>query len=264
MKSFKILFASVLTLVTMLSGCGSMGTNVKIPMESEGKQYKLDARLYLPEGKKGPFPVVIFSHGGGYSGRQMHDFYHRAIGMFVEDGYAVIHANRRGYGRSEGGHNEPLCKRDTNESGLRAAVRDTLEVLEYVKNETLFDSSKVIFAGHSRGGMISTMTAASTPYVGVRGVISLAGGWTSCFPGFNHGALRFTSTLRKVKNLWLYSQGDSYFNEISMRGYVDTFTQAGGDVEFKMYPPSAGGHEIYDFPNYWKKDVQKFLEEVMK
>ena len=268
MKSFETLFVIlVVALVAMLSGCGSMGTSVKVPMESDGKQYKLDAKLYLPEGKKGPFPVVIFSHGSWYpNGRQISFNYSRAFNFFVEEmGYAVIYLYRRGYASSEGENNEPLCKRDTNESGLRAAVWDVRAALEYVKKEAVFDSSKVILAGHSRGGIISTVTAAFTPHEGIRGVVNIAGNWTTCFRNFNYEAIQATSAgKRKVKNLWLYSQGDTFANEIHARGYADTFTRVGGDVELKMYPPSAGGHDIYDYPNYWKKDMQKFLEEVMK
>ena len=63
-KSFRFFVLAVL--VSLTSACGSMGSQVWIPRESPmervGHKYNLDATLHLPEGKKGPFPVVILNH----------------------------------------------------------------------------------------------------------------------------------------------------------------------------------------------------------
>jgi dienelactone hydrolase len=264
MTRIKLAFVSIfLSLATFLSGCGSMGSQVSIPIESEGRTVNMDAALHLPDGKVGPFPVIIFSHGSAQPWERMAS-YQRAFDVFLEKGYAVLYFHRRGYGGSGGQHNEPICRSDTNESGLRAAVRDVGAVLKYVKTNGSLDSSRIVLAGQSRGGMLSTVAAAFFPGEGIRGVVSFSGGWTSCFREFNHGALKFTSRGAKVKNLWLYSQGDTYVSEEHARGYADTFTQVGGDLEFKMYPSSAGGHAIYDYPDYWKGDVSGFLEKIMR
>lgn len=267
MKLAKAFVLSITVALALLSaGCGSMGAQVWIPMESDGKQYKLEATLHLPEGKTGPFPVVIFSHGSWYpSSRQINFNYSRAFGFFLEEmGYAVLYFYRRGYASSEGELNEPLCRSATNESGLRAAVRDVQAAIQYAKKHPSLDSSRIGLAGHSRGGFLSTITAAFTPDDGIRGVVNIAGNWTTCSRNFNYAALKFTAGGRNVRNLWLYSQGDTFATETHARAYADTFKAAGGNLEFKMYPPNAGAHEIYDYPNHWKEDVRQFLEKVMK
>lgn len=267
MKTTSIRIVILAVLVSILSACGTMGAGVNIPMNDDGKRIELSASLYTPEGKKGPFPVVIFSHGSWYPDSRMIAFnYHNIFSFFEERGYAVLYVYRRGYGSSGGKNNEPLCKGSTNESGLRAAGADVQAALEYVKRNPSLDSSRIILAGHSRGGLLSTVVAAFIPDDGIKGVVNFSGNWTTCFRQFNYNALKFTSTglKKKVKNLWLYAEGDSFVNETQARGYAETFIQAGGNLEFKIYPLGAGGHDLYDHPSYWKKDVQSFLEKVMK
>lgn len=81
------------------------------PAMIEGKEYRLDARLYRPK-NTGRYPLIVFSHGrnGKNPSRDytMLDWYQSVCQSLASEGYAVVYFVRRGYGNSEGEGSSPV------------------------------------------------------------------------------------------------------------------------------------------------------------
>ena len=263
MKNLKSIFVvAILALTTLLYGCASIGSQVWIPRESEGQKYMLDATLHLPEGKKGPFPVFIFSHGALSPG--VVDTTTNAVTrFFLQEGFAVVLPMRSGHGASGGRNHEPTRDvGDTFYSGIRHAVDDLHAAVEYVKKNRLLDSTQIIVGGQSRGGILSVIYAARAGDPNIKGVINFVGNWYAVVPQLNNGIFREAGDRHKVPNLWLYGMADTYSPDSSIQGYLANFKQGGGIVDFKYYPSWAGGHFIVQNPLIWGNDVKEFLRTL--
>ncbi|NRA47460.1 MAG: alpha/beta hydrolase [Oligoflexales bacterium] len=79
----------------MLNACASLGDKVvalkDIPYAVSSKAQKLD--LYLPDHKSGPYPLLIFIHGGRFESGSKSDIDSQLLGL--EKGYAVASLNYR-------------------------------------------------------------------------------------------------------------------------------------------------------------------------
>ena len=139
------------------------------------KLIKLEATLYKPEGK-GPFPIVIFSHGS--TGRR---------------------------GMSEGIYDEPeYCGPGPAAQGIDNAITDTDAVVAYVKTLPFVDSSRILLSGISRGGFLSIIYASKQPK-GVFGVVNFVGGWLGdkCPGKFNQQSFESAGATLRIPALWL-------------------------------------------------------------
>jgi acetyl esterase/lipase len=115
--------------------------------------------LYYPETElSGKYPVVIYTHGGGWatgskkaaSGRTGMS---RAVRGLTEKGFCVASVDYR------------LCKKDSNVA-IRDCVTDAKDAIRYLSknSETLFvDTDRVFTFGDSAGGQIAQMLLLSSP-----------------------------------------------------------------------------------------------------
>lgn len=263
----KIANTAVLGITVVLAflsaGCGSVGSQLWIPMESEGQSYNLSATLDLPEEKKAPYPVVVLNHGGFGPG-QIPGSLDQAASFFVEQGFAVLRFWRSGHMSSGGRNHEPVSNvGDTFFSGLSHAKKDLDAVMRHVSKNPLLDSSRVVVGGRSRGGMLSVVYAAEASNPSIRGVINFAGNWWGDRGiDYTREAFEVAGAGHKVPNLWLYGKGDVYSSDNSIELYLNRFKQKGGLVDFKFYPAGSGGHYIVEYPSVWRKDVQDFLRRL--
>lgn len=125
--------------------------------------------LYKPEGA-GPFPALIWNHGSepNPSGGPQFD---SVAAIFVPAGYAVLAPLRRGHGASEGDYIQDRIEAMFRGSGADAAERlmvqlmegeqlsDQLAGLAYAKTLPFVDTTRLVVAGCSYGG-IQTLLAA--------------------------------------------------------------------------------------------------------
>lgn len=125
--------------------------------------------LYRPDGP-GPFPTLIWNHGSEQNpgGGPQFD---SVAAIFVPAGYAVLAPMRRGHGDSEGDYIQDRIRATFRESGAAAAERlmvqlmgseqlsDQLAGLAYAKTLAFVDTSRLVVAGCSYGG-IQTLLAA--------------------------------------------------------------------------------------------------------
>jgi dienelactone hydrolase len=125
--------------------------------------------LYRPDGP-GPFPTLIWNHGSepDPAGASQFD---SVAAIFVPAGYAVLAPVRRGQSESQGDYIQDRIAATFRQSGADAAERlmvqlmgseqlsDQLAGLAYAKTLAFVDTTRLVVAGCSYGG-IQTLLAA--------------------------------------------------------------------------------------------------------
>jgi fermentation-respiration switch protein FrsA (DUF1100 family) len=140
----------------------------------QAKDFKLAGTLLLPKNGKRPFPAVVMSTGSGQQTRDEPalpgiDKYRpfRQIAEFLAArGIAVLRADDRGVGDSGGF--DTLDKVTTFDfaDDVRAQVA-------YLRTRSDIDPTRISIVGHSEGGVIAPLVAASDPKLAA--IVLLAG-----------------------------------------------------------------------------------------
>lgn len=106
----------------------------------------------VPKGK-GPFPAILFFHGGGrYSNIQKlrNNLLNQPIHTrFLNEGFVTIASTRRPYWKTN----------DGSPSGFYDAVEDAALIVEKAKTLPGVDPDKIILYGGSGGGILAIVTA---------------------------------------------------------------------------------------------------------
>jgi carboxymethylenebutenolidase len=125
--------------------------------------------IYKPDGP-GPFPTVVWNHGSEPNPGRGPQF-DSVAAIFVPAGYVVVAPTRRGHGESQGTYIQDTIRATFQHSGEAAGERlmvelmgseqlsDQLAGLAYAKKLAFVDTTKLVVAGCSYGG-IETMLAA--------------------------------------------------------------------------------------------------------
>jgi alpha/beta superfamily hydrolase len=139
--------------------------DVKFTNEKAG--IGLAGTLTMPEGD-GPFPAVILITGSGSQNRNEELMGHKPFWVIADhlsrNGIAVLRYDDRGVGQSQG---SPL----NATSGDFATDADAAFL--YLRTRKEIDPESIGLAGHSEGGLIAPIVAASDPHIAF--IISLAG-----------------------------------------------------------------------------------------
>ncbi len=117
-----------------------------IPYGMQSEAQKLD--LYLPNEGEGPFPTIVYFHGGGFFMRDKSDDQCQAFLYLVKRGFAVASCNYR----------------LTGEAPFPANVYDTKTAVRFLRANAKkynLDPDKFVSAGQSAGGYLSAMLAAT-------------------------------------------------------------------------------------------------------
>lgn len=117
-----------------------------IPYASQSESQKLD--LYYPNEGEGPFPTIVYFHGGGFFMRDKLDDQCQAFLYLTRHGFAVASCNYR----------------LTVEAPFPACVYDTKAAVRFLRaNAEKYDLDPTRFAaaGQSAGGYLSAMLAAT-------------------------------------------------------------------------------------------------------
>ncbi|HOK25827.1 MAG TPA: alpha/beta fold hydrolase [Bacteroidales bacterium] len=127
----------------------------------------LSGTLTLPEGE-GPFPAAILITGSGPQNRDEAIMGHKPFLVLADyltrNGIAVLRYDDRGVGKSQGVYAEATTA---------DLATDAEAAFEFLKNHKNINPSAIGLIGHSEGGLIACITAASNP--GVAFIVSLAG-----------------------------------------------------------------------------------------
>ena len=151
---------------------------------------RLVAYVYRPV-KNDRREVVLYSHGStaswSRSPKEQGDAPPVAVlRFFLSRGYTVVAPMRRGRGESSGtyveecpvyaGRCSPADQVALGDRALREALLDTYTAIDQIVYRIVPRDSKIIAAGHSRGGFLSLILAGERPQA-VKGVVNFAGGW---------------------------------------------------------------------------------------
>ncbi len=128
---------------------------------------KLAGTLTLPK-KEGLFPVVILISGSGPQNRNEELLGHKPFlvlsDYLTRNGYAVLRYDDRGVAKSEG---------DFSKATSADLAADVSAAIEYCQSRKEINKVKIGLLGHSEGGMIAPMVAATNKNVAF--VIMMAG-----------------------------------------------------------------------------------------
>mgnify|MGYP000412344984 CR=1 FL=1 len=123
----------------------------------------IPAWLFVPDHGEGPYPVVMYIHGGPEG--QTRPFLSAILQYFVAQGYAVLAPNVRGsvgYGKHYA-HLDDVRKRMDSVADLASAV-------EWLKTQGNLDASRVAVYGGSYGGFMVLAALTSYPELFKAGV----------------------------------------------------------------------------------------------
>ena len=126
----------------------------------------LSGTLTIPEGE-GPFPAAVLITGSGAQNRDEAIMGHKPFLVIADwltrNGIAVLRYDDRGTGKSQGDY-----------AGANTAdlATDAEAALRFLKSHKSIKSSAIGLIGHSEGGLIACITAASDPDVAF--IVSLA------------------------------------------------------------------------------------------
>ncbi len=246
---------------------------IDIPIEVKGswgskEKLNLKATLFMPEGE-GPFPLMVFSHGGVRSSSdrmQVPSF--DLTSQFTKRGIAVIAPIRRGRGGSDGDLYDTQRECSESNKGLKNSLEDTDGVIKYMKYFPRIDFSELIFAGHSRGGVLSVALAEKYPQ-NAMAAINFSGGWwdkiadangSKC-SSFNNAVFKRSKKGKFTKEtLWVYGKWDQIVTQKMGEKYHKTYTKRGGDAKLHIDPN--GGHRLHNNAAIMSGPVSEYLESI--
>lgn len=100
--------------------------------------------IYLPDNGSGPFPVIVFIHGGAWCMGDKRDWQSRPFLALTQNGYAVVSINYR----------------LVHEARFPASLQDCKAAIRFLKanaQEYCLDSKRMGLAGDSAGGNLVLM-----------------------------------------------------------------------------------------------------------
>jgi alpha-beta hydrolase superfamily lysophospholipase len=142
-------------------------TSEEVTFTNNKFNIKLGGTLTIPAGP-GPFKAVIMITGSGPQNRNEELMGHKPFLVIADylsrNGIAVLRFDDRGVGKSQGNYAEATTA---------DLATDAEAAFEFLKNDPKINQREIGFVGHSEGGLIAPIVAASRSEVGF--IVSLAG-----------------------------------------------------------------------------------------
>jgi pimeloyl-ACP methyl ester carboxylesterase len=250
---------------------------------------RLVAYVYRPV-KNDRNEVVVYSHGStdawSRSPKEQGDAPAlAALRFFLSRGYTVVAPMRRGRGESSGTYVEecpvyagkcsPADQVALGDRALREALQDTYAVIDQIVYRIVARDSRIIAAGHSRGGFLSLILAGERPTL-VKGVVSFAGGWQAMndrvtLEDHQHrlavqaGPLARAAKQARAASIWIYADRDRFYNEAGRQGILKAWRDAGGKAEYILVTEHTlpNAHAIPSNATYWESPLDAFLKSLI-
>jgi dienelactone hydrolase len=242
---------------------------VMVPAVSGSRNIELETTIFKPPGD-GPFPLVIMNHGKalGNPRSQARDRFVVVSREFVKRGYAVVIPMRKGFSKSTGDYADHGC--DMTGNGLSQA-EDLDGTLDYLRTQSWADSTRIIVAGQSYGGLTAMAFGTHHNLAGVKGLINFAGGlkmhggdcgWQASLVK----ALAAYGSRTALPSLWFYGENDQHFGPALATRMYNAYVRAGGHAKLITYGPfKKDAHGMVgsrDGVKIWWPETEKFLKEL--
>ena len=256
----------------------------------ENGTIRLVAYVYRPV-KNDLREVVLYSHGSTASWTRSPKEQGDAppvsvLRFFLSRGYTVVAPMRRGRGESSGtyveecpvyaGRCSPADQVALGDRALREALQDTHAVIDQIVYRIVPHGSKIVAAGHSRGGFLSLILAGERPQI-VKGVVNFAGGWQAMNDrvtpeDHKHRVevqtvpLSLAAKQAKAPSIWIYADRDPFYNEAGRQAILKAWRDAGGKAEYIFVTEHAlpNPHAIPTNAAYWESQLDRFLKSLSR
>lgn len=231
-----------------------------IPMiDAAGGHHLLQARICRPVGDL-PSRVVVIAHGTFPNNRNAVPGHCTAEAprWFLDRGFIVVMALRRGYGATGGDWAEGISHRPGDDyalAGLETA-RDIAATVDYGTALPFARPQAAVVIGQSGGGW-GAIAYNSVPHPHVTALISMAGGRGQSItkegglagiwrPDLLTDAAGRFGRSATTPMLWVFSQNDRYLDPAIAATLYDAFTRNGGKAEFEEVGPYGNdGHRLF-------------------
>ncbi|WP_216856964.1 dienelactone hydrolase family protein [Acidisoma sp. S159] len=228
--------------------------------DDSGATTKMEARICRPD-DAAPAHLVVINHGSPPHAderptMQLEECSQRAVRWFVDRGFVVVEALRRGYGATGGVWAEGYgsCEDpDYVRAGLETA-RDIGAVVTYATALPFVIPDGVTVVGQSAGGW-GTIAYDSVPHSRVAAFVVMAGGRgghhrdianNNCRPDLLAQAAGQFGRTATTPMLWIYAENDSFFGPPVANSLLQAFTASGGLVDFhRPGPYGQDGHHLF-------------------
>lgn len=237
------------------------GIPVLIPLEpGVSDTAQLVGRVCRPD-IPGRLPVVVINHGAP----SVPDLRLRmeptgcdteAAQFFMDRGYVVVFALRRGFGQSTGPvvENTGLCYNPNYFRAGLAGAMDIDAILRFATSLPYARPDNAVVIGQSTGGW-ATIAYDSVPHPLAKVFISFAGGRgahdaadpsTICRPDLLVAAAKRYGEESVLPMLWIYARNDTFFPEPVATQMHEAYARAGGHAELVFTPPfGREGHGLF-------------------
>jgi dienelactone hydrolase len=245
------------------------------PFVENGVSVELEVVIFKPFGP-GPFPTVMFNHGSTGDGSDPSLFTVTSVSepvakFFTDRGWMVAFPQRRGRGQSDGLYDEGFnanrtfysCEREITLAGAERALDDLDAAVDWLRNRADVDTTRMLGAGASRGGVLSLVHMARRPDVFL-GAVNFVGGWLGEGCGDHldvNRTLFIAGAAFPDESIWLYANNDSFYSVAYSEANFNAFTNAGGLGTFNVYTRAAGlnGHFLTNDPLLWGPDLEAYI-----
>ena len=249
-----------------------------------GRLY-LKAYLWKPSGP-GPFPAVLFNHGSGgaaadqTAGMPITQAATVLAPFFIQHGYAFFYPFRRGHGpsASQASFMQEVLRREEESMGREARqhlqfvlltteqLDDVMAALAFLKTVPGIDSRRIAVAGHSFGGQLTLLAAASDRTIRASVTFAgAAGSWESS----SELRERLISAIHNTDAAIMLTHAENDFGTTAGNALAAELTRLHKPYVLKIYPPvgltSDDGHNmLYENIPAWEADVFEFLDQHVK
>lgn len=202
---------------------------------SQAPPVRLQVTIFMPP-RGGPFPLVVINHGAAHDPKRAPRVADEFIPYyFLSRGYAVALPMVRGYAGSDGHIKRYVC--DVSSLGLDSA-HDIAAVIDDLRQNQAFDTSRIVIAGKSMGGW-NTLAAGTLNIPNVVGLVDFAGGvkesdCASPDQSLIDAAGKFGAQT-KIPSIWIYGENDKIFSTSTWQSMYRQYTRNGARATLVDY-----------------------------
>ena len=289
-RSIRTIVAAVVTAMVLVvvpearaAGSEPMAMTIPMPATHDWPATRMKAEVFRPEGK-GPFPVVVYSHGRSGKPAERAALAHGIplghAGYWTSRGFAVVAPIRPGYGEAGAEDRERSGARIETDgrcggtirmtAASRAAAAAVRATVDWAQRQKWAETDRLLLVGTSVGGLATVVAASGRP-PGLVGFVSFSGGaagFPKERPGASCGEEELTEVFRRagrgvlVPSLWLYAENDTYWGAKAPRAWHEAFADGGSDTRLVVTKPvpNVDGHFLMlRGGRLWSEHVDPFV-----